>query len=362
MSGWRVAAVCGLWAIPGLLAVAQYTALDVYKGQPQDLPGLLVADFLPWQLWAAATPLIVWLGRRWPVGPGLGLRSLRHLPVHVAANAAIGVSYVTLQVVLNRWVGFEPFAENPVWVMVPPMALKSTVFLAAVYWGVIAADRAWSTQQRLHEAELQRVRLESRLVEAQLDTLRIQLRPHFLFNTLNAIVTLVRTDDKAAAVRMILGLSELLRRSLEHDTPEVSLREELDFVGRYVEIQLARFSDRLQVTVDADPAALDATVPSLLLQPLVENALDHGIAPRASGGKVELTARVVGPASEPQLQLEVRDDGVGLADGYRDGVGLSHLRSRLAQLFPGRHRLELAARPGGGTVVTVELPLALDPA
>jgi len=256
------------------------------------------------------------------------------------------------------WVaGLAPFRDYTAWAMIPPMWIKSTVVQVLLYWAVIGVDRGLAWQARYREAELQRARLEARLVEAQLDALRVQLRPHFLFNTLNAIAVLVRKDDGPGAIRMINGLGDLLRRSLGTVSVErVTLREELDFIGRYVDIELVRFSDRLRVAIDADSSALDGRVPCLLLQPLVENALVHGIAPRVAGGRLDIRARVV----DARLVIEIRDDGPGVAAGHREGIGVSHVRKRLAQLYADRATFALGDGEDGGTVARVVLPFEVE--
>jgi len=207
--------------------------------------------------------------------------------------------------------------------------------------------------QRAAERETE---LEAQLARAQLDALRAQLNPHFLFNALNSVAMLVRAGARGEAVHALAELAELLRRALYGpSTPEVSLREELGFVERYLGVERMRFQDRLQVTVDVAPDALDAAVPNLLLQPLVENALKHGIAPRAAGGRVTVRARVDGGV----LQLEVADDGAGLAATATSGaagLGLANTRARLDRLYGGAARLHLHAGAQGGAVVRVELP------
>jgi signal transduction histidine kinase len=334
-----------VWAVPGVVMTGQYLVLGAEPG-----PALL-AYFVPWQVWALATPLVLALGRRLPPTRHTWWR---RLPVHLVCNAAIAVAFVSLQYTCGRAAGYEPFVSYAAGEMIRPMAIKATVVQSLLYWGVIAADRGLAYQRRYRSAELERARLEHRLVEAQLETLRGQLRPHFLFNTLNAISVLMRKGDGAAAVRMVTGLGELLRRSLSSLTAEqVALRDELEFLAHYLDIQQVRFSDRLRVAVDAPADVLDLAVPSLLLQPLVENAIEHGVGPRASGGSITVTARRAGD----RLRLEIEDDGVGLAPGHREGIGVGHLRQRLVQRYGPRHRFELAARDGGGTAVTVELPL-----
>ena len=202
----------------------------------------------------------------------------------------------------------------------------------------------------------ERARAQEQLAEAQLHSLRLQLQPHFLFNTLNTIVALIGAEPRAAE-RMVAGLSELLRASLRlADEQEVPLARELDHLQLYVDIQQTRFGDRLDVDMDVDPAVRSALVPSLLLQPLVENAIRHGISPRAAGGRISVRAS----RDADELRLEVQDDGVGAStrDGAlpREGVGLGNTRERLRRLHGKRHRFAYESRPGSGFAVRIALP------
>jgi two-component sensor histidine kinase len=202
----------------------------------------------------------------------------------------------------------------------------------------------------------ERARALDQLAEAQLHSLRLQLQPHFLFNTLNTITALIATEPRAAE-RMVAGLSELLRASLRlADEQEVPLARELDHLRLYVDIQQTRFGDRLAVAMDVDPAVRSALVPSLLLQPLVENAIRHGITPRAAGGRISVRAT----READDLELEVRDDGVGAAtqNGVlaREGVGLTNTRERLRRLHGARHRFAYESRIGSGFAVRITMP------
>jgi two-component system sensor histidine kinase AlgZ len=192
--------------------------------------------------------------------------------------------------------------------------------------------------------------------QAQLRALRYQLNPHFLFNTLNAISTLVAQNENAAANRMIARLSEFLRLTLESSgAQEVPLAAEIDFMKRYLEIEQVRLGDRLDIHFDIAPETLAIPVPNLILQPLVENAIRHGIAPRESGGRLEIEARCTGGL----LQLEVRNDGPkpgGDLSPLDQGVGLSNTRARLEQLYGAAHRFELRSLETGGLAVAICLP------
>jgi LytS/YehU family sensor histidine kinase len=353
------AAIAGIWAVPALITATQrYLA---YATEPEYRIGWLQA--LAWQaptwgLWALATPLILWLGRRFPLERG---RRARALAIHflllvvLVASTAAATSWGTLRI----------FPKTPQAVTFGRLFLINAsgmiVFNLTLYATVLGVAHAFEYYRRFREREVVAAQLAAQLAEAQLHALRMQLNPHFLFNALNAVSMLVRTGKDGAAVRMIAGLSDLLRLTLEGgEAHEVKLEEELDFLRRYLEIERIRFGERLVVRIDATPDLLDAHVPSLILQPLVENAIRHGIAPRASAGVLEIRARRDGAL----LELTVRDDGPGLVTGWsleRTGVGLANTRARLEKLYAEHHRLELIPAEGGGTMARVEIPFRLTP-
>jgi signal transduction histidine kinase len=344
-----------IWSIPGLILMSSTYALYTAKDPSSMTLGKAFVWRVPeWQVWALATPLIVWLGRRFTMA-----RPWRSLPIHLAANTVIAVADVWVYCMCGRLVGEEPFVTSSFTDILPWMLLKSAFLEIVVYWLVIIADRALHYQRRLRESAAQQARLEAQLVEAQLDALKMQLHPHFLFNTINAIGVLMRKGEAASSIKMLNGLADLLRRSLSRLRVElVPLREELEFIERYLDIETTRFPDRLRVALDIAPEVREARVPNLILQPLVENAIKHGIAPRVRGGAIEISARARGD----RLVIEIRDDGVGLAperaaDGESHGVGLSHVRKRLEQLYPGAHRFALEPREPAGAVATLEIPL-----
>lgn len=226
----------------------------------------------------------------------------------------------------------------------------------AYYWAVLAFGYGLEIHQRYKNEEVKAAQLEARLVETELKALREQLRPHFLFNTLNTIAVLVRENKNDEAVNLIARLSSLLRMSLDNTrVQEVTVRQEMDFITRYIDIQKTRFSDRLNVSVAIEPAAMEARIPNLLLQPLVENAILHGIAPKSGPGRVEISGRIEGD----RLWLEVRDDGPGLGDGTKrakEGVGLTNTRERIAKIYGAHGQLSLRSEPGRGVSVQIILP------
>jgi two-component system LytT family sensor kinase len=223
-------------------------------------------------------------------------------------------------------------------------------FMLAMVLGVV---HAVEYQRSVRDGQLRASQLESHLGRARLEILRNELHPHFLFNALHAISTLMHRNVEAAD-EMLAQLGDLLRLSLErHDVQEGPLREELTVLEPYLNILRIRFGDRLSISVEVDPLLLDLTVPLFLFQPLVENAVRHGIERRAGAGRIDIRAR----ASEDQLEISVSDDGAGLSQGgIREGIGLSNIRLRLEQLYGARGSIALAGNPESGTEVTVRIP------
>jgi LytS/YehU family sensor histidine kinase len=246
------------------------------------------------------------------------------------------------------------------WSYLQRQYLTQLDWMLATYFSLAALGHAIAYWYEAEERALNAERLQTRLAEAQLQALQRQLQPHFLFNTLHTISSLMRSDVEAADV-MIDRLSDLLRMSLKSNAQEVSLKQEMEILQSYLAIEQTRFRDRLSVAIDVDPAVLDARVPHLLLQPLVENAVRHGIAPRARPGRVGIRAS----RSGGQLQIDVRDSGDGLPPdrliAMNDGVGLGNTRARLAHLYGAAHSFSFANLAEGGFQVTVSLPFHLGP-
>jgi sensor histidine kinase YesM len=234
--------------------------------------------------------------------------------------------------------------------------VKTFHFNLLFYWVMVSVSHAFSYYRQFQERALRAKELEQRLTQARLQALQMQLNPHFLFNTLNAISTLMHRDVKAAD-RMLARLAELLRYALDStDAQEVPLRQELAFLERYLEIERTRFGERLTIETQLQPETLDALVPNLVLQPLVENAIKHGVERRTKSGRITLIGEVKGE----RLALQVLDNGPGLREGGVEGIGLSNTRARLQQLYGEEHRFELRDANEGGVVVALEIPLRRD--
>jgi len=333
--------------------VALTTTELQYIAQPgaQSYGGLVRLALASCWLWALFTPFILALARRYRIDRTTWPRTL---PLHLAAAALLTL----IDVALMREVA--PFlhpdsalARAPLYV-----GFLRQLFVYSVCYFVIAAfGHAQYYAGLSHERDLRAAQLEAQLASARLAALQGQLRPHFLFNTLNMIAEQVYTDP-AGADAMLTRLGVLLRSSfIETDRELVPLRRELELLDSYVEIMRGRFRTRLAFDVDIDPATLDALVPRFVLQPLVENAIKHGVEPREEGGRVTVTARRHGDS----LALEVRDDGDGLMGTVHEGTGVRNTRERLLHLYGrGRQQFALANADGGGTVASLEFPYETD--
>jgi len=341
-----------LFSVPGLLAAFQAWFYALAKDPTSPFSRPLLMNVPPWWYWALATPIILALGRRFRLERDTWTRALR---VHIPASIGLVLPHLLLIVLVMRVTNEKWFVDNSLGFMLPLMLAKYGVTDLIIYGGILSVGYAVEYHRRYVEGALAQSQLETRLAHAQLDTLRAQLHPHFLFNTLNAISVLVRKQDTAGSIRMLTGVSELLRMALHTtDRQQVPLHEDLDFLERYLDIEQTRFQDRLQVVRRIDPTTLGALVPSLILQPLVENAIKHGLATRSGAGRVELRASREGDL----LVLEVLDDGPGLAPDWasRGGIGVANVRARLRQLHGERCVFTLANREEGGALARLELP------
>jgi two-component system, LytTR family, sensor kinase len=306
-------------------------------GRPGNWALTIKRSLSEWWLWAVLTPLVGWLARRFPLH---GTRLWRNAAIHVVAGAVLAVVKTAGDRMLFALLtGFWMY-----W-------LVSTLALNFVMYGaIVAAAHGVEYYRRSRERE----QLEARLAETRLQLLGMQLQPHFLFNTLNTIAEMVHEDpDKADT--MIAGLSDLLRRTLDVGAvQEITLDEEIDLVSRYLEIQKARFGDRLRVELAIDAAARELLVPALLLQPLVENAIRHGLAARVDAGRIAIAAH----ATPTALTLVVTDDGAENGETITgpERVGLGNTRARLEALYGTAARLELTRAEGRGARVTVQIP------
>jgi len=336
--------VSAAWVAPALLAVLKEYARGLAGAAAPD-PRLVLFEGGDWLLYAVLTPFVFGLARRYPLQRG---RLGRWLPLHLVAAIALCALWALGGCALS----YALFGAFPYGGSAFDWFLTSLPFGVAVYFAVLGVEHAVFYFVEARARETQAARLEAQLAEARMGALRAQLQPHFLLNSLNAVTVIVRDRDTATATRMLEQLGDMLRRVIRPDRPpEVPLREELEFVRQYLGIESVRFSDRLRTEVAVDDAVLDSAVPELLLQPLVENAVRHGVARRTA----VTTLRVEARREADELVLSVTDDGPGPADAG-EGIGLGATRERLATLYGDRGRLELMRIAEGGARVTVRLP------
>lgn len=324
-----------VWTAIGLFVVFQSAVIRASSHQPQLQPRslLLIAESV-W-IWLLYTPLIWWLSERFP----FDRNRLRATAVHAAAAIAMLVAEAALNVYVVM-----PALELPARTFLRNAADLSLVDLLC-YVAVVALEHG-------RRYRFRSTRLESDLREARLRALEAQLRPHFLFNALNTISSLVRARQDQAAIRAVAALGDVLRGALRQTGAEVALRDELLLAERYLDLEAVRFGEALSFSVNADPEIGAVQVPPLLLQPLVENALKHG---READGRAHVSIRV--QRSGADLRIEVRDGGSGPREGAHDGIGLSNTRARLQHLYGERGRFSLRPAEGGGALALVELPL-----
>jgi signal transduction histidine kinase len=309
---------------------------------------MAIEYFLDVVFWAVLTPIILELARRFPVS---GESRMHNLSVQVLACVVLA----SASTIFNFWIATYTYDEGPYWPRFYFIRIHSNV---VSYVAVAAAGHAMEVYRRYRDRELHASQLETQLARARLHALEMQVQPHFLFNTLNSISELVHHDPDGADL-MIAQLGDLFRMTTDGAyRQEVPLARELNFVCTYLDIERTRFQDRLSVKKQVDPDVLGCMVPNLILQPLVENAVRHGLSPRVAPGTITITARRL----DDRVRLTVRDDGRGLPppEKRRERVGIGNTRTRLRQTYGDDHRFEMADAPGGGTVVLIEIPYRSD--
>ena len=346
---WALIAAAGL--VPAVLSAVDSLLQARLFGAQRTPWSNIIFSSSEWLFLAALTPIVFALARRVPLRRD---RIGRVIAIHAIGAMLLCVGWATLGILLGRALRTFPyngqFARDYLsWIMtsIPWSVVMYFAFLGCVY--------AFTYFAEAREREAQQARLSAQLAEARLGALRMQLNPHFLFNSLNALAVLVRDQKTRDASRMLELLGSVLRQVLHGEKrQEVTLAEELRFIEQYLAIEQVRFSDRLRVQWSIESSLRDALVPEFILQPLVENAIRHGIAKRSELGTIEVAAAVDGD----DLLLMVSDDGPGYSqEGAAMGVGLANIRARLETLFGPRGRLELRKAESGGTIATVRFPL-----
>jgi hypothetical protein len=345
----------------GLFDATQNVFVMRAEGMHHAWGRLFVTLLISWLPWILATPVVLRLAHRYPPAQW---KRVSTWAIHLAACGSVGAIHAA-------WVALWEELLNP-WALMPGPDPFPQLWMHKIYGGLLSymvlyslillIDHALDSREQLALQQTETARLNEQLSKAQLSALRRQIEPHFLFNTLNAIAGLVREERNDAAVSMIVRLSDFLRRVVEDsDRQQVPLGEELEFTQKYLDIQKARFAERLQFSVDVPQELLPAQVPSLILQPMVENAVKHGIARRVQGGAIRITAF----RSNGTLTMRVYNDGPSLPVGWekgQSGIGILNVRTRLQSLYGDRFELSMRNQQPGGVEATVSVPFVSLPA
>ena len=347
----RLALIWGIWALAALFFATQVYMMYLKEERRIPFSRGLFLQGLSCAIWALVTPLVLWLARRFRIERNSWRRRIPfHFVVGVAlVSSMIVVDYVLYMTYLGRVADITPLSTfQNVYYNVDRLLLT--------YWVIVLISHAFNYYNSYRKGELKAAQLGAQLAQSQLEALKMQLHPHFLFNTLHSISALLNKDVEGAR-SMIARLGDFLRLTLENGgSQEVTLQQEIEFLNGYLDIERIRFQDRLTTLVRVDPTVLDVRVPNLILQPLVENAMRHAIA-NSDCGRIEVLAE----PSNGMLRIQVKDNGPGLqvVRAYVNrsrGVGLTNTKARLDRLYGSAHRLEFENEPNGGLVVTMEIP------
>jgi sensor histidine kinase YesM len=343
-----------LWTLVGLAFASQFYLSSTLIGRTVSWGQAIGYSLGDWYVWAVLSVPVLIFARRFPPE---GDQPWRTAAIHLGGALVASLVYVVIRAFVGQMHSLvidEPVTFGEVF---RPLLVKTFPFNLLIYGVIISVSHAIDYYRKYHERTVHTLELEKHLAEARLQALLRQLKPHFLFNTLNGIASLMHSDVDAAD-RMLVRLSELLRITMSHPAQALSpIRDEVAFIEKYLEIERIRFRDRLTVSLEVDPTTLDIKVPSLLVQPLVENAIRHGIEPHARPGRIEV--RVL--REDDALLVSVADNGAGQPPGgfTREGIGLGNTRARLRELYGESHRFELANRSNGGLEVRLTLPVSL---
>jgi len=355
----RLALIWGVWTFIGIVFTFQGYFSSFRSERPIPLKDSAYIQFVWSYMWALATPLVLWCAARLPIEKNNWIRSsLLHLPISIVLSCVVtAIGRVCI------WLRFG-YPEGK------PLTFDSvTNFVVAnfsegmgIYLLIALTSYAIRYYRQYREGQLKTLQLESQLSLAQLQALKMQLHPHFLFNTLHSISALLNKEPDAAR-KMITRLGDFLRLTLENSgSQEVTLEQEMAFLACYLEIERIRFQNRLVTRMDLGDKTLDAKVPNLILQPIVENAIRYGIAPRSTPGLLEIEAKQL----NGKLRIQVRDNGPGLPEHrnsqnqFKKGLGLANTETRLTRLYGADHLFDLTNDPAGGLIVTLEIPFHTD--
>ena len=348
LSKWAL--ICACWTFLALLFSGPQMIQAVRLNRVAEGWNSVLGELIFSYLWLALTPLAIWLSKSFRIEGG---QRFKRLTIHFLACVVFVLIHILLFTIISIPFGLYPQLtpfSNRYFLLILNFTPANVMF----YWGIVVIEHALDYYHKLQERELRASQLETQLAQSQLQVLKMQLHPHFLFNTLNAISALIR-ESPDEAEEMVSQLGALLRMTLETaGLQEVPFKEELEFLKHYLDIEQTRFQDRLKVEMAIEPETLDGLVPSMILQPLVENSVRHGVAPRPEGGCIKIKAW----RDNSLLRLEVEDDGPGLNGDtpLKERVGLTNTRARVRNLYGDEHDLRLRNAAGGGLVVSLSIP------
>ena len=355
----RLGLIWGIWTFIGLVFTLQGYFTSYRSERPMPFVDSLYLQMTWSYFWALATPLVLWASARLPIERNNWIRSsLLHVPISIVLSVFLtALGHIALWLYWGYRAG-KPFS----FANMTRFVIANFSEGIGIYLLIALTSYALNYYRRFREGQLRTLQHEAQLSQAQLQALKMQLHPHFLFNTLHSISALL-TKDIESARKMITRLGDFLRLTLENSgSPEVTLQQEMEFLSCYLEIERIRFQNRLVTRMDFGDQTLDAKVPNLILQPIVENAIRHGIAPRSTPGLIEIEAK----QHNGTLRIQVRDNGPGLSEHrtseylIKKGLGLANTETRLKRLYGAAHLFDLRNNPEGGLVVTMEIPFHKD--
>ena len=346
---WTFYALC--WTIPALVALSYYHLNRILTATEVNWFYGIMTSMPWWYVWALMTPVVLWVAKKYPITRDSWKRLIPS--VYIPLMLFLLAIHATINLLLFRATGMHDTLN---YTLLQVHFTSRMHVNALAFWTILGFYNAFDYYRKYQAREQQTALLELQLAQANLRALKMQLNPHFLFNTLHSVSALVRKNENSAAIKMLGRLGEFLRLALENQgTQLVTLNEELDFLQRYLEIEKIRFQERLQVSMDVDASLLEYQVPNLILQPIVENAIHHGIAPHSEAGEIVIRAY----QDNETLIMEVQDDGPGMKDivAARKGIGLSNTQERLERLYGQDQTLTLVNVEEGGLRVHIEIPL-----
>ena len=357
----RLAVIWGIWTFIGIVFTLQGYFTSYRSERPMPFMESLYLQMTWAYVYALGTPLVLWAAARLPIERSNWIRSaVLHVPISVVFSVVLtALARVIIWLVLGYRMG-RPLTFQSITNFVVGNFTEGI----GIYLLIALLSYAYNYYQRYREGQVKTLQLEAQLSHAQLQALKMQLHPHFLFNTLHSISALLSKDVESAR-KMITRLGDFLRLTLENSgSQEVTLKQEIEFLSCYLEIERIRFQNRLVTRIDLGEETLDARLPNLILQPIVENAIRHGIAPRSSPGLLEISAKQL----DGVLRIQVRDNGPGLPEHptsqnhFKKGLGLANTENRLQRLYGADHVFDLSNNPAGGLIVTLEIPFHTDAA